>query len=224
MKREKKLARVATSPSTRSISSPGVWLFRNFGSSRRQCSVRSARSALVAVRPTFSATYVSAMNAAWVARATARKMNPIMTSRSMATDCMAESMKTRRICGLASSRPMAASTRHASTRVRAHCGRKYVARIGHTDGVARTPRDCISGERGSCRRRFSVGAGWADSGGGGALLAADGLQQAHGVGAAVNAQWLALIRVEAGHDRRAVDGESGELARVEEIRVVFDVA
>ncbi len=35
-KREKKLASVATSPSTRSISSPGVWLLWNVGVQRQQ--------------------------------------------------------------------------------------------------------------------------------------------------------------------------------------------
>ena len=55
-KREKKLPSVATSPSIRSISSPGVWALWKAGSSRRQWRTRSARRRLVAVSPTSWAT------------------------------------------------------------------------------------------------------------------------------------------------------------------------
>ena len=53
---EKKFASAVTSPSMRSISSPGVRALWKARSSRRQCSVRSARRALVAVQATRSPT------------------------------------------------------------------------------------------------------------------------------------------------------------------------
>ena len=51
---EKKLAISVTSPSMRSISSPGVWSLWKLMSRFRQCQASSARRALVAVQATFS--------------------------------------------------------------------------------------------------------------------------------------------------------------------------
>ncbi len=56
VKREKKFDSVATSPSIRSISWPGVWSLWNVASSESACRKRSRRRALVAVQATVSPT------------------------------------------------------------------------------------------------------------------------------------------------------------------------
>src|SRR5437763_1865717 len=58
-KRAKKSAMAETSPSMRSISSPGLWSAWNEASRSSTWRVRSARKAVVVRQPRFSATYVS---------------------------------------------------------------------------------------------------------------------------------------------------------------------
>ena len=80
---EKKFPSVeSSSPSMRSISSPGVLLLWNPGSSRNRWRVRSARNWLVAARATFWATHISATVTTWVARATARNSPAMLTNVS----------------------------------------------------------------------------------------------------------------------------------------------
>jgi hypothetical protein len=66
---EKKFARAFTSASIRSIISPGGCSAWNFESSRRQCSARSARRALVARHATVSPAYATPIDTSCCATA-----------------------------------------------------------------------------------------------------------------------------------------------------------
>src|SRR5437588_9160682 len=125
----------------------------------------------------------------------------MVSRRSSAVVWVAVSMNTRRICGLARSRTIAANTRPPSTSMRVHCGPKYVTKKDHTEGVERTPPDCSSG--GDSGRH--------------ALFSADGFEQTSGLGALALADWFALIGIEAGNDCRAVNRQASELSLIEEV-------
>ena len=82
---------------------------------------------------------------AWLVTATARNASAIVTNCCVSAPWVAESMKARRICGLARSNAMAASNSTPSASARRACGRRYVISTVQAVGGVPEPTSSIVG-------------------------------------------------------------------------------